>query len=64
VAPRTITDVVLGYRHKRGERTRWEVAGQVTNLTDQTALYNFQSAFVGTRVVQPRTVSVRYRWWL
>ncbi len=63
VAPRTITDVVLGYRHKRGERTRWEVAGQVTNLTDQTALYNFQSAFVGTRVVQPRTVSVRYRWW-
>jgi hypothetical protein len=26
---------------------------------NRTALYNFQSVFVGTRVVQPRTVSLR-----
>ena len=63
VRPRTITDVVAGYRHRSGERTRWEVAAQVTNLTDRTALYNFQSAFVGTRVVQPRAISLRYRFW-
>jgi len=63
VRPRTVTDLVIGYRHKGGEKTRWEVATQVTNLSDVTALYNFQSAFVGTRVVQPRAVSLRYRWW-
>lgn len=63
VKPRTITDVVAGYRHKLGERTRWELGVQVTNLTDRTALYNFQSAFVGTRVVQPRSAALRYRFW-
>lgn len=31
----------------------------IANLLDRTALYNFQSVFVGTRVVQPRTASVR-----
>ena len=34
---------------------------QVTNLTGRTALYNFQSVFVGTRLVQPRTVAVRFQ---
>jgi hypothetical protein len=63
VTPRTVTDEEAGYRHREGERSRWEVSAQVTNLTDRTALYNFQSAFVGTRVVQPRAVSLRYRWW-
>ena len=63
VGPRTITDLVAGYRHRAGERTRWEIAAQVANLTDRTALYTFQSAFVGTRVVQPRAVSLRYRLW-
>ena len=63
VRPRTITDLVAGYRHRAAERTRWEIAAQATNLTNQTALYNFQSAFVGTRVVQPRAVSIRYRFW-
>ena len=28
----------------------------MTNLTNRTALYNFQSVFVGTRLVQPRTL--------
>lgn len=63
VLPRTITDIVAGYRHRSGEQTRWELALQATNLTDQIALYNFQSAFVGTRVVQPRALSLRYRFW-
>jgi hypothetical protein len=63
VSPRTITDLVLGYRHQKGERSRWEISGQATNVMNRTALYNFQSVFVGTRVVQPRTVSVRYRFW-
>lgn len=61
VTPRTLTDVVVGYERYRGDRKAWELAGQVSNLTNQTALYNFQSVFVGTRVVQPRTVGVRFR---
>ena len=43
----------------------WAIAGrgrgavtQVTNLTNRTALYNFQSVFVGTRLVQPRTGTI------
>ena len=31
----------------------------MTNLTNTTALFNFQSVFVGTRLVQPRTLSMR-----
>ncbi|MFM2123737.1 MAG: hypothetical protein RL328_188, partial [Acidobacteriota bacterium] len=62
VRPRTITDLSLGYAppERRGRR-QWEVSGSITNLTNRTALYNFQSIFVGTRVVAPRTVSVRLR---
>ena len=61
VAPRTITDIVVGYEHFLNERKLWELSAQVSNLTDATALFNFQSAFVGTRVVQPRTVGLRFR---
>lgn len=61
VAPRTITDVVIGYERYRNERKLWELSAQVSNVTDATALYNFQSVFVGTRVVQPRTAGVRFR---
>jgi hypothetical protein len=63
VTPRTITDVVFGYRRQSADRARWEAAIQATNLTNQTALYNFQSVFVGTRVVQPRTLALRWRFW-
>jgi hypothetical protein len=42
----------------RGRRT-WSAQLQVSNLSNRTALYNFQSVFVGTRVVAPRTVSLR-----
>ncbi|WP_031500827.1 TonB-dependent receptor [Bryobacter aggregatus] len=63
VRPRTIYDLLIGYRKTVKDRARWELGAQVNNLTDQTALYNFQSAFVGTRLVQPRTISIRYRIW-
>jgi len=57
VRPRTITDVSFGYRQER-----WDVQLQVGNLFDSTALYNFQSVFVGTRLVSPRSVGVKARW--
>jgi hypothetical protein len=35
----------------------------VNNVAGVTALYNFQSVFVGTRLVEPRNASLRWRWW-
>jgi len=61
VRPRTIADVAAGYDHTRNGRRVWSLQAQVTNLTNRTALYNFQSVFVGTRLVQPRTFAVRVR---
>jgi len=60
VRPRTIVDAAAGIDLKdvRGRRT-WSAQVQITNLSNRTALYNFQSVFVGTRIVAPRTVSVR-----
>ena len=63
VRPRTIMDIAGGYEHSREGRRTWEVMFQLTNLTNRTALYNFQSLFVGTRLVQPRSAGVRLRWW-
>ncbi len=63
VHPRTITDVVLGYERRADGRRRWDVQVQATNLTNRTALYNFQSIFVGTRVVPPLTVGMKARWY-
>ncbi len=59
--PRTIVDLAAGFdvNNSRGRRA-WTLQAQVTNATNQTALYNFQSVFVGTRLVQPRTVAVRF----
>jgi hypothetical protein len=50
----------VGRTTATGRRT-WSLQLQVTNLTNRTALYNFQSVFVGTRLVQPRTVAVRVK---
>lgn len=60
VRPRTIADLAAGIDIKdaRGRRT-WSAQLQVTNVTNRIALYNFQSVFVGTRLVAPRSVSVR-----
>ncbi len=63
VLPRTIVDAAVGYEHYSEDRRDWELVFQVANLTDKTALYNFQSVFVGTRVVQPRTFSGKFRWY-
>jgi len=62
VRPRALADVLAGWdvRDRRG-RSRWSIQAQVTNLTNRTALYNFQSVFVGTRLVQPRTLAFRVR---
>ena len=60
VRPRTVVDLAAGLDLKDGRgRKTWSAQLQVTNLTDRIALYNFQSVFVGTRLVAPRTVSVR-----
>lgn len=60
VRPRTIVDLATGLdlRSARGARS-WSAQVQLTNVTNRTALYNFQSVFVGTRLVQPRTLAVR-----
>ncbi|MDX2270040.1 MAG: carboxypeptidase regulatory-like domain-containing protein [Bryobacter sp.] len=59
--PRTISDIVVGYSHWRQDRKRWDVNVQVTNLSNRTAVFNFQSAFVGTRIVSPRAWGLRFR---
>ena len=63
VRSRTIVDAAVGYERYSGDRRVWELVLQASNLTDKTALYNFQSVFVGTRVVQPRTLSAKFRWY-
>lgn len=60
VRPRTISDLAFGYTPP--EKHRWEVSANIGNLTGTTALYNFQSIFVGTRLVAPRTFGARVRW--
>jgi hypothetical protein len=58
VRPRTITDLAAGYDLRQAGRRVWSLRAQVTNLTNRVALYNFQSVFVGTRLVAPRTLAV------
>lgn len=59
VRPRTISDLAVGYGG--GDGQRWEVIGEVSNVTDRPGLYNFQSVFVGTRLIAPRAFSLRLR---
>lgn len=63
VRPRNIVDLVVGLERTRDQKKRYDIGLQFTNLTGRTALYNFQSIFVGTRVVQPFTAGVRLRWY-
>lgn len=63
VRPRTLTDIAFGFDGYRGDRRRWDVTVQAANIGGVTALYNFQSVFVGTRIVQPRSASVKLRFW-
>ena len=61
VRPRTIVDANAGYDIHSGGRRQWSVQLQATNITNRTALFNFQSVFVGTRLVQPRTFAIRLK---
>ncbi len=62
VRPRTVTDLAAGYAPPEGKGPRrWEASATISNLTNRTALYNFQSIFVGTRLISPRTASIRLR---
>jgi hypothetical protein len=63
VRPRHIVDLVVGFEKTRDRKKRYDIGLQFTNLTNRTALYNFQSIFVGTRVVQPFTAGIRLRWY-
>lgn len=63
VAPRNIIDLVIGFERIRDRKKRHDVGLQLTNVTNRTALYNFQSIFVGTRVVQPFTAGLRLRFY-
>jgi hypothetical protein len=63
VRPHATLDVAAGYERRRGDRTAWESVVQVSNLANTTALYNFQSIFVGTRLLQPRAATVRLKWY-
>ncbi len=62
VMPRNIVDLALGFERSKEGRKQWDAGVQFTNLTNRTALYNFQSVFVGTRVVQPFSAGIRLRW--
>ena len=61
VRPRTILDLSTGYERVKDGRRLYDISAQVSNLTNRTALYNFQSVFVGTRVVAPITAGLRLR---
>jgi hypothetical protein len=62
VRPRTLVDLVSGYDVRRQGRRVWSLRVQVHNVFNRTALYNFQSVFVGTRLVAPRTASAEFGW--
>jgi len=66
VRPHTVTDAAIGYQsYRAGGNTEkvWDAQLQFNNLFDVTALHNFQSVFVGTRVVAPRSVGVKLRFY-
>ena len=63
VRARTIADLVIGYERRRDGIRKWEITAQLSNIGGSTALYNFQSIFVGTRLVEPRSAGVRARWY-
>lgn len=59
VAPRHILNLGLGTDNLlKAERFRTTLRFSVNNLTNQVALYNFQSTFSGTHFVTPRSYQV------
>jgi hypothetical protein len=62
VRSRTVTDFSVVHQHWRNDRRAWQIEAQISNLFNTTALYNFQSVFVGTRLIAPRAASLKFRW--
>jgi hypothetical protein len=56
----TILDLVSGFDVRRDSRRIWTLQLQVTNLTNRTALYNFQSCS-STCPFSPEPFAVRIR---
>lgn len=63
VRPRTVADLALGYEYVKADRRAFDITLQLSNVANTTALYNFQSIFVGTRLIQPRSASLKVRFW-
>ena len=63
VNARTVGDVAIGYEGYRQDKRLWEAVVPVANIANTTALYNFQSIVAGTRLVAPRSVSIKLRWY-
>ena len=61
VKPRNLFNLGIGtdnLLHKEGH-LRYTASIEITNLTNQVALYNFLSTFSGTHFLEPRTVVAR-----
>jgi hypothetical protein len=61
VKPRNLFNFGIGtdnLLHREGTR-RYTASIEITNLTNQVAVYNFLSTFSGTHFLQPRTVVAR-----
>jgi len=61
VKPRTIFNFSLGARLQQ-YHLPFEIQLDILNAFDKKGLYNFQSVFGGTHVIQPRTIAGRIRY--
>jgi hypothetical protein len=60
IAPRHLFDLGAGIDNLfRGDRVKWNARFTVVNLTNDIALYNFESTFSGTHFVSPRAYSAQ-----
>jgi hypothetical protein len=60
IAPRHLFDVGAGIDNLfRTDRIKWNARFTVVNLTNDVALYNFQSTFSGTHFVSPRAYTAQ-----
>ena len=58
VAPRNLFDMAVGDDNLfRGDRFKWSLRFEATNVTNNYALYNFLSTFSGTHYVSPRALT-------
>lgn len=62
VKPHNVFDANIGTDNlfRTEGRTKFVASVSVINIRNKVALYNFLSAFSGTRFLQPRTVVARF----